>query len=93
MQGALAAKDHQRHAPALVGGLRAFAAVFMADGRGEDFYHAGLTVDLEAAIASPELARYQRILILGYSLGGHVVLRYAANPNGSVADIAAVINA
>ncbi|MFI6979710.1 tetratricopeptide repeat protein [Embleya sp. NPDC050154] len=36
MLGALAGKDHHRHGPALVGGLRAFAAVLAADGRAED---------------------------------------------------------
>ena len=49
-----------------------------ADRLGEDFYHAGLTADLEAAIASPEIVRYSRVLLLGYSMGGHLVLRYAA---------------
>jgi uncharacterized protein len=48
-----------------------------ADRSGEDFYHAGLTADLQAAISSPELARYQRLLVVGYSLGGHLTLRYA----------------
>jgi uncharacterized protein len=48
-----------------------------ADRGGEDYYHAGLTSDLHAALASPEAARYRRILMLGYSLGGHVVLRMA----------------
>jgi predicted alpha/beta-fold hydrolase len=48
-----------------------------ADRRGEDVYHAGLTADLHAAVASPELARFQQILVLGYSLGGHVGLRFA----------------
>ena len=48
-----------------------------ADRRGEDFYHAGLTADLHAAMASRGLERYRRIFLLGYSLGGHVVLRYA----------------
>jgi uncharacterized protein len=42
-----------------------------------DFYHAGLTADLHAALASEELRRYQRIYVIGYSLGGHVVLRMA----------------
>ncbi|WP_406287604.1 tetratricopeptide repeat protein [Embleya sp. NBC_00896] len=36
MQGVLAGKDHRRHGPALVGGLRAFAAVLAADGRAAD---------------------------------------------------------
>lgn len=52
-----------------------------ADRDGEDFYHAGITADVEAAVASPELRRYARLYVLGYSLGGHVVLRYALAPN------------
>jgi predicted alpha/beta-fold hydrolase len=48
-----------------------------ADRSGEDFYHAGLTADLSAAVQSPALARYARLFVLGYSLGGHVVLRFA----------------
>jgi len=40
-----------------------------------DFYHAGLTADLHAALASDALRPYQRIYALGYSLGGHVALR------------------
>jgi predicted alpha/beta-fold hydrolase len=48
-----------------------------ADRSGDDFYHAGLTADLKAALASPELARYRRIYGLGYSLGGHVTLKAA----------------
>lgn len=49
-----------------------------SDRRGEDFYHAGLTADLHAALASEELRRYERIYVLGYSLGGHVTLRLGA---------------
>lgn len=45
------------------------------DRQSGDFYHAGLTADLHAALASEDLARYQKIYVLGYSLGGHVVLR------------------
>ena len=48
-----------------------------ADRQGEDFYHAGLTADLHAAVASPAASRYRRIYVLGYSLGGHVALRFA----------------
>lgn len=47
------------------------------DRRSGDFYHGGLTADLHAALASEELRRYRRIYALGYSLGGHVVLRLA----------------
>ncbi len=49
-----------------------------SDRRGEDFYHAGLTADLHAALASEELRRYERIYGLGYSLGGHLALRLGA---------------
>ena len=48
-----------------------------ADGSGEDIYHGGLTEDLKAALATPELSRYRRIFLLGYSFGGHIVLRAA----------------
>jgi hypothetical protein len=48
-----------------------------ADRSGEDFYHAGLASDLEAAFASAELAHYRHLLVLGYSLGGHVSLHAA----------------
>jgi predicted alpha/beta-fold hydrolase len=51
-----------------------------ADRSGEDYYHAGLTADLHAALASPELRPYRRIYALGYSMGGHVVLRLATEP-------------
>jgi hypothetical protein len=47
------------------------------DRRSGDFYHAGLTADLHAALASAELRPYRRIYALGYSLGGHVALRLA----------------
>jgi len=48
-----------------------------ADGSGEDIYHGGLTGDLKAALATPELTRYGRIFLLGYSFGGHIILRAA----------------
>jgi uncharacterized protein len=48
-----------------------------ADLSGEDYYHAGLTADLHASLASPALAGYRRILAIGYSLGGHLLLRGA----------------
>jgi predicted alpha/beta-fold hydrolase len=44
-------------------------------GDGQDFYHGGLTADLSAALASPALGRYERLYVLGYSLGGHITLR------------------
>ena len=44
---------------------------------GEDFYHAGLFADVDAAVASPELARFTRVYVMGFSLGGHITLRLA----------------
>lgn len=49
-----------------------------ADGSGEDFYHAALTADLHAALASPELAEFEHVYVLGHSLGGHLALRLAS---------------
>ncbi len=62
-----------------------------ADGSGEDVYNAGLTEDLAAAVASPEAARHAAVLVLGFSLGGHLALRYAAGrPDPRVRAVAAV---
>ncbi len=49
-----------------------------ADRSGHDFNHAGLAADLQAALASPELERFERIYLFGYSLGGHLVFAYAS---------------
>lgn len=61
-----------------------------ADRSGEDIYHAGLIADLVACVDA--LAqRYDSISLLGYSLGGHVCMRYAAlNPHPSVKAVAAI---
>ncbi|HEX3131720.1 MAG TPA: alpha/beta fold hydrolase, partial [Thermoanaerobaculia bacterium] len=60
-----------------------------ADRQGEDYYHAGLTSDLHAVLAS--LTGYRKIYVLGYSLGGHVVLRFATEElDPRVAAVAAV---
>jgi hypothetical protein len=48
-----------------------------ADRSGEDLFHGGLTADLWAALASPALARYAKVVLLGYSVGGHIALRAA----------------
>lgn len=48
-----------------------------ADRRGGDLYHAGLSSDLAAVLESPALDFADEIYILGYSLGGHVTLRFA----------------
>ncbi len=48
-----------------------------ADRLGGDLYHAGLSSDLAAVLASPALAQFDSILLFGFSLGGHISLRYA----------------
>jgi len=48
-----------------------------SDRQGEDYYHAGLTADLRGALASEALADFETVYLVGYSMGGHVVLRYA----------------
>lgn len=50
-----------------------------ADRSGADYYHAGLTEDLDAALRSPALAGYDKIFLLAYSLGGNMMLRYLAD--------------
>lgn len=59
-----------------------------ADRQGEDFYHAGLTADLRAALMSAELAMMAPFFVLGFSLGGHVSLKLAAE--GAVPGVRAV---
>jgi len=50
-----------------------------ADRSGQDFYHAGLYADLEAAVKSATLAQFERLYVIGYSMGGHVTLHYATH--------------
>ncbi len=49
-----------------------------ADGNGDDIYHAGLTDDLRAVLAAPALRRYRQVLLIGYSQGGNMAIRAAA---------------
>ncbi len=51
-----------------------------ADGRGEDLYHAGLVGDLELVVADPALAFARTLLVVGFSLGGHVALHLGRRP-------------
>jgi predicted alpha/beta-fold hydrolase len=57
---------------------------------GEDIYYAGMVEDLRAAIATPEVQRYDSIYLVGFSLGGHMVMRYALDPDPAVRAVAAV---
>lgn len=50
-----------------------------AGGDGADLYHAGLGDDVAQLVRVAELARYERIAVVGYSLGGHIALRHAAD--------------
>lgn len=62
-----------------------------ADLRGADLYHAGLSSDLHRVLSDPRLDRYERRYLWGFSLGGHVCLRYAADqPRGLVHAVAAI---
>lgn len=62
-----------------------------ADAKAGDFYHGGLTAELHAAVNDRALAGYERIAVLGYSMGGHVALRFAAEvEERRVAAVAAV---
>lgn len=49
-----------------------------SDRRGEDFYHAGLTADLHAALAGADLAPYDELYVVGFSIGGHLALKLGA---------------
>lgn len=53
-----------------------------ADGLAPDFYHAGLTADLDVALAAPEVAAFERVFLVGFSLGGHLALRWAGERGG-----------
>ncbi len=59
---------------------------------GEDFYNAGLVEDLEAALASPEARGFDDVYVLGYSLGGHLALRWACLPGGGKARAVAAVS-
>jgi len=60
-----------------------------ADGLGEDYYHAALTSDLHAVVAA--CPRFTRVFVVGYSLGGHLTLRFATEAiDARVAAVAAV---
>lgn len=49
-----------------------------ADRASADFYHAGLVEDLAALAKDPVVLGYPRVTWLGFSLGGHVLLRALA---------------
>ncbi|MFB6372433.1 MAG: alpha/beta fold hydrolase [Bradymonadaceae bacterium] len=48
-----------------------------ANRSGDDLYHGGLWEDVAAAVTAPKFQDFDRILVVGFSLGGHVALRTA----------------
>lgn len=67
-----------------------------ADRRPVDLYHAGLTVDLHEALRSRHLDDYRRIDFMGFSLGGHVTLKFGTEVEdervGAVAAVCAPLD-
>ena len=51
-----------------------------SEGIGNDFYHAGFTGDLAEVLAHPDFADYSRVFVVGFSLGGHITMCFAADP-------------
>ncbi len=51
-------------------------------GLGDDHYHGGQTDELHALVNLKLLADYRRISIVGFSLGGHIALRFATEYEG-----------
>lgn len=47
-----------------------------ADRLGADIYHSGLTEDIAQALKSPAFDAMNSIDLFGYSIGGHIALRY-----------------
>lgn len=52
-----------------------------ADRLGGGFYHVALTEDLAAVCAAPQLASFARVFVLGFSMGGHAAIHFAARPS------------
>lgn len=48
-----------------------------ADGHGEDFYHGGLSQDLDSVVGQLSAEGFGRVRVVGFSVGGHVALRLA----------------
>lgn len=61
-----------------------------ADLGGRDLYHAGLVDDLHAVVRSIDRERHPVLAMIGFSLGGHLVLRYGLNPDPGVEALASV---
>lgn len=61
------------------------------DRLGDDFYHAGLSSDLAAALASPATVGYDQVAVVGFSMGGHLGIHLAASdPDPRLVGVVAV---
>lgn len=61
-----------------------------ADRRGADYYHAGLIADLQAVMDDALVRGFKRVYLLGFSLGGHVSLAFAARTSPRIDALATV---
>ena len=62
-----------------------------ADGRSTDFYHAGYTNDLRAALADPAIQAFENRYVVGFSLGGHIALCAAIDEMSTQFDAVAAV--
>lgn len=62
-----------------------------ADRLGEGFYNIALVADLHAVVKSAALAHYERIFVIGYSMGGYVALHFALDPRDPRVKAVAVV--
>ncbi|WP_437311272.1 alpha/beta fold hydrolase [Sorangium sp. So ce388] len=57
----------------------------------EDLHHAGLWEDIAAVLSGdPTVARYERVFVIGFSMGGHVALHLAAARHPRLAAVASI---
>ena len=62
-----------------------------ADRLGEDFYHAGLCEDLAVVLSHAKIRAFDRVYVLGFSVGGHIALRLATQNNAPSFDALAAV--
>ena len=62
-----------------------------ADGRAMDFYHAGYTNDLRAALSDPLIQAFKHRYVIGFSLGGHIALSAATEDMSTRLDAVAAV--
>jgi predicted alpha/beta-fold hydrolase len=71
--------DSAYHVPvAQAAGEKGWSSLRLAlrgtNGIGNDFYHAGLTADFHHAMRDDTFASYERVFVVGFSLGGHITM-------------------